>query len=223
RDRDPAVPGRPGAATVAAGRRPPVRTGRRRHRRPRAAGPLDGPAGRPRGGVRRHRHADRHRRRGGGARHPRRDRPRRGTGAARGCGAAAGRGRSQRVAARLSGLAGAGIADHEPLVRSTARLDDPGEGFAATATLTVTGGVVVELDTRGAIDVAAERARLERDRAAAEKEAAQARAKLANEAFLTRAPAHVVEQTRQRLAAAEEDLARIAAALDTLSGGRESA
>jgi valyl-tRNA synthetase len=130
---------------------------------------------------------------------------------------------SQRVAARLSGLARAGIADHELLVRSMARLDDPGEGFTATAKLTVTGGVVVELDTRGAIDVAAERARLERDRAAAEKEAAQARAKLANEAFLTRAPEHVVAQTRQRLAAAEEELARIAAALDTLSGGREPA
>src|SRR5690606_17738171 len=83
---------------------------------------------------------------------------------------------AQRVAARLSGLAGAGIADHEPLVRAIARLDDPADGFDATATLTVSGGVEVELDTRGAIDVAAERARLERDRAAAEKEAAQARA-----------------------------------------------
>ena len=75
----------------------------------------------------------------------------------------------QRVAARLSGPAA-----HESLVRSLARLDPVGEGFSATATLAAPGGVTVELDTRGAIDVAAERARLTKDRAAAEKEAAGA-------------------------------------------------
>src|SRR5690606_33427811 len=82
----------------------------------------------------------------------------------------------QRVAARLSGPAA-----HESLVRSLARLDPVGEGFSATATLAAPGGVTVELDTRGAIDVAAERARLTKDRAAAEKEAAGCRAKLGNE------------------------------------------
>ena len=122
----------------------------------------------------------------------------------------------QLVAARLTGLAAAGVAAHEPLVRSLVRLDEPGDGFTATATLTVTGGVSVALDTRGAIDVAAERARLEKDRAAAEKEATQARAKLSNESFLARAPEQVVAKARQRLAAAEQDLARIAEALDTL-------
>jgi valyl-tRNA synthetase len=122
----------------------------------------------------------------------------------------------QRVAARLTGLADVGVAPHEPLVRSLVRLDEPDGGFAATATLTVTGGVSVELDTRGAIDVAAERARLERDRAAAQKEAAQARAKLSNESFLARAPGHVVENVRHRLVTAEQDLARIAEALDAL-------
>ena len=73
----------------------------------------------------------------------------------------------QRVAARLDGLAGAGIAAHEPLIRSLVRLDEPADGFAATATLAVAGGVTVALDTRGTIDVAAERARLAKDRAAA--------------------------------------------------------
>lgn len=120
------------------------------------------------------------------------------------------------MAARLTGLAGAGIAAHEPLLRSLARLDPPGDGFAATGTLAVTGGVSVALDTRGAIDVAAERARLVKDRAAAEKEAAQCRAKLANDGFLAKAPDHVVARIKERLAAAEADLARIAAALEHL-------
>jgi valyl-tRNA synthetase len=123
----------------------------------------------------------------------------------------------QRVAARLTGLAGAGIAAHEPLVRSLARLDDPAGDFAASATLAVGSGVTAELDTRGAIDVAAERARLDKDRAAAAKDAAQSRAKLANQGFLAKAPEQVVVQTKQRLAAAEAELARIAAALDALA------
>ncbi len=123
---------------------------------------------------------------------------------------------SQRVSARLGGLDGAGIAAHEPLIRSLARLDDAGADFTATATLAVTGAVTVELDTRGTIDVAAERARLEKDRAAAEKEAAQCRAKLGNDAFVAKAPDHVVGKIKDRLAAAEADLARIAAALRAL-------
>ncbi len=101
-------------------------------------------------------------------------------------------------------------------MRSLARLDQPGDGFSATATVGVAGGVEVQLDTRGAIDVAAERARLARDRSAAEREAAQARAKLDNESFLAKAPDQVVEKMRARLAAAEADLARIDAALGAL-------
>jgi valyl-tRNA synthetase len=117
----------------------------------------------------------------------------------------------QRVAARLLGDPA-----HEPLVRALARLDPPGEGFSATATLAAPGGVTVELDTRGTIDVAAERARLSKDRAAAEKEAASCRAKLGNEAFLAKAPEQVVAKMRERLARAEAELARIDSALAAL-------
>jgi valyl-tRNA synthetase len=81
----------------------------------------------------------------------------------------------------------------------------------------VAGGVNVALDTRGSIDLAAERARLEKDRAAAEKEAAQARAKLGNPAFVDKAPEPVVNKIKDRLAVAEADLARIAAALEALA------
>jgi valyl-tRNA synthetase len=122
----------------------------------------------------------------------------------------------QRVSAAIAGLDAAGIGTHEPLIRSLARLDAPAEGFAATAKLAVTGGVAVELDTRGTIDVAAERARLEKDRAAAEKELAQCNAKLGNEAFVGKAPEHVVAKIKDRLATAEADLERIAAALTAL-------
>jgi valyl-tRNA synthetase len=123
----------------------------------------------------------------------------------------------QRVAADLAGLNELGA--HESLIRSLARLDEAGDGFAATATLAVSGGVTVRLDTRGTIDVAAERARLVKDRAAAEKEAAQCRAKLDNPAFIGKAPDQVVAKIRDRLAAAEGELARIGGQLDTLPAG----
>ncbi|MEU4563759.1 valine--tRNA ligase [Actinoplanes sp. NPDC023936] len=123
---------------------------------------------------------------------------------------------SQRVSAALTGLGTVGIDTHEPLIRSLARLDAPGPHFTATATLAVTGAITVDLDTRGAIDVAAERARLEKDRAAADKEATQCRAKLGNESFIGKAPDHVVAKIKDRLATAEADLVRIAAALEAL-------
>jgi valyl-tRNA synthetase len=123
---------------------------------------------------------------------------------------------SQRVNAALTGLGNVGIDTHEPLIRSLARLDAPGAGFATTATLAITGGITVDLDTRGTIDVAAERARLVKDQAAAEKEAAQCRAKLGNEAFIGKAPEQVVAKIKDRLTTAEADLTRIAAALTAL-------
>jgi valyl-tRNA synthetase len=102
------------------------------------------------------------------------------------------------------------------VIRSLVRLDPPGTDFAATASLSISGGVGVELDTRGSIDVAAERARLEKDRVAAEKEIAQSKAKLDNPAFVDRAPADVVAKIRERLAAAEADLDRLGGALAAL-------
>jgi valyl-tRNA synthetase len=122
----------------------------------------------------------------------------------------------QKVAARLDGLTGAGLSAHEPLIRSLAKLEPSTVDFAPTATLTISGGVSVALDTRGAIDVAAERARLAKDKAVAEKEKAGAQAKLGNEAFLAKAPEPVVAQIRERLAAAEAELVRVEAALAAL-------
>jgi len=123
---------------------------------------------------------------------------------------------SSRVAARLN-LAGTALAPHEPAIRSLVRLDPPGEGVTPTARLEV-GAVTVEIDTAGAIDLAAERRRLEKDLAAARKEYAQASGKLANEQFLAKAPAEVVEKVRRRAAQAQEEIARLEARLAALSG-----
>jgi valyl-tRNA synthetase len=120
----------------------------------------------------------------------------------------------QRVPARLT-LDGTALAPHEAAIRQLLRLQPEDEGFAATATLPVAGAEVA-LDLSGVIDVAAERKRLAKDLAAAEKEKAQATAKLGNEAFLAKAPDQVVEKIRGRLAKADEDIARIAAQLERL-------
>lgn len=120
----------------------------------------------------------------------------------------------QRVPARLA-LDGSALAPHEPAIRQLLRLQPEGDSFTATATLPV-AGVEVALDLSGVIDVAAERKRLAKDLAAAEKEKAQATAKLGNEAFLAKAPDHVVDKIRTRLAKADEDIARIQAQLERL-------
>jgi valyl-tRNA synthetase len=121
---------------------------------------------------------------------------------------------SQKVAARLT-LADPRLAGFEPAVRLLNKLTPAGGAFTPTATLTVTGATV-ELDTSGAIDVAAERRRLEKDLATAQKEIEQAAAKLGNEAFLAKAPEPVVAKIRARLADAEADVTRLTAQLAAL-------
>ncbi|MDH6450165.1 MULTISPECIES: valine--tRNA ligase [unclassified Streptomyces] len=120
----------------------------------------------------------------------------------------------QKVPARLE-LTGTALAPHEPAIRQLLRLQPEDETFAATATLPVAGATVA-LDLSGTIDVAAERKRLAKDLAAAEKEKAQANAKLGNEAFLAKAPDNVVDKIRGRLAKADEDIKRIQAQLENL-------
>ncbi len=125
----------------------------------------------------------------------------------------------KRVPTELSGACCAGLLPHEPAVRSLVWLDEPGEGFNATATLEValpTGKVTVRLDTSSAIDVAAERNRLGKDLAAAQKELADCDKKLGNPKFVERAPADVVEKIRARKDTAVADIERITAQLAAL-------
>ncbi|MFJ7248453.1 valine--tRNA ligase [Kitasatospora sp. NPDC098652] len=121
---------------------------------------------------------------------------------------------AQKVPARLE-LDGTALAPHEAAIRQVLRLQPEGEGFAATASLPV-AGATVSLDLSGTIDVAAERKRLGKDLAAAEKEKQQAEAKLGNEAFIAKAPDDVVDKIKGRLAKAEADIARLQAQLAKL-------
>ncbi|WP_329219700.1 valine--tRNA ligase [Streptomyces sp. NBC_01485] len=120
----------------------------------------------------------------------------------------------QKVPARLD-LSGTQLAAHEAAIRQLLRLQPEGDDFNATATLPVAGATVA-LDLSGTIDVAAERKRLAKDLAAAEKEKAQATGKLGNEAFLAKAPDNVVDKIRTRLAKAEEDIVRLQTQIDNL-------
>ncbi|HEY3604512.1 MAG TPA: valine--tRNA ligase [Sporichthyaceae bacterium] len=110
----------------------------------------------------------------------------------------------------------AGLADYAGQVAALTRLTLGEENFTAGATLTVSGARV-ELDLSEAIDVEAERARLNKDLAAAKGEIDAANAKLANEAFLAKAPDPVVAKIRARLSTGEADVARISAALEALA------
>ncbi|WP_328889048.1 valine--tRNA ligase [Streptomyces sp. NBC_00316] len=120
----------------------------------------------------------------------------------------------QKVPAELT-LTGTALAPHEAAIRQLLRLQPAGDGFHATASLPVAGATVA-LDLSGTIDVEAERKRLTKDLGAAEKEKAQANAKLGNEAFLAKAPDNVVDKIRTRLTKADADIARITAQLANL-------
>uniref|UniRef100_UPI0024BB1580 class I tRNA ligase family protein n=1 Tax=Mycolicibacterium poriferae TaxID=39694 RepID=UPI0024BB1580 len=130
-----------------------------------------------------------------------------------------GLGDRQKVPARLSDVSAAGLDSHVPAVTALAWLTPPGDDFAPSASVEVRlsgATVVVEVDTSGTVDVAAERRRLEKDLAAARKELAGTTGKLSNEGFLAKAPADVVDKIRARQQLAEEEVERITARLDAL-------
>jgi valyl-tRNA synthetase len=123
----------------------------------------------------------------------------------------------RRVAARITADADGPIALHEVEIRSLTWLDRPGDGFTPTATLQ-SGTVRIDIDMSDAIDVGAERRRLDKDLAAARKELAQATAKLDNEQFLAKAPEVVIARIRDRRTAAEAEIARLEGQLAALPG-----
>ena len=79
------------------------------------------------------------------------------------------------------------------------------------------GKVIVEFDLTGAIDVVAERARLTKDLATAEKDRTTAKVKLDNEGFMAKAPMEVVQEIRTRLAQTTADIESITAQLAALA------
>ena len=130
-----------------------------------------------------------------------------------------GLGDRQKVPARLSDVAAAGLDAHVPAVTALAWLTPPTDDFSPSASVEVRLSdvtVVVEVDTSGTVDVAAERRRLEKDLAAAQKELSGTTAKLSNEGFLAKAPAEVVDKIKARQQVAGEEVERITARLDAL-------
>jgi valyl-tRNA synthetase len=122
----------------------------------------------------------------------------------------------QKVPARLTGVEESDLAGQVPAATSLAWLTAPGPDFRPSASLEVRLSrttVVVELDTSGTIDVAAERRRLEKDLALAQKELASTAAKLANADFLAKAPEQVVGKVRERQRVAQEETDRITSRL----------
>ncbi|MEV6659103.1 valine--tRNA ligase [Nocardia fluminea] len=122
---------------------------------------------------------------------------------------------SQRVPAELT-LTDA-LAGHEAAIRQLLRLDPPTADFHSTAALPI-GNSRISLDLSQAIDVDAEKRRLEKDLAGALKEAEAAAKKLSNDSFLAKAPDDVVAGIRTRHQNAELDAQRIRQQLAVLLG-----
>jgi valyl-tRNA synthetase len=107
-----------------------------------------------------------------------------------------------------------GLNSNEAALRQICRLE-PMTGVPS-AKIEV-GKVIVEFDLTGAIDVVAERARLTKDLATAEKDRTTAKVKLDNEGFMAKAPMEVVQEIRTRLAQTTADIESISAQLAALA------
>ena len=118
---------------------------------------------------------------------------------------------SQKVPGRFSGSAD--VLEYSSALRFLLKLED--KDFTPSASLEI-GGIKIELDLTGSIDVVAERARLEKDLAAAKKDLQTAEVKLGNAGFMAKAPADVVVEIKERLAKTTSDIERITAALAAL-------
>jgi valyl-tRNA synthetase len=104
-------------------------------------------------------------------------------------------------------------------IRRLARLSEISTASAAPAgaVQAMIGQTVIALPLGDFIDVAAERARLQKEIAREEKETVKLDAKLANPDFLERAPEEVVEENRERRAEALARVAKMGAALERLA------
>jgi valyl-tRNA synthetase len=120
---------------------------------------------------------------------------------------------SQRIPGRF--LASPEIAPYESAMRFVLRIDQPEPNFVPSASVEI-GKVRVELDLSGTVDVLAERMRLRKDLATAQKDRESAQVKLDNDNFIAKAPAQVVVEIKERLIKTDEDIQRIFAQLEKL-------
>jgi valyl-tRNA synthetase len=118
-----------------------------------------------------------------------------------------------KIAAKFTGLAAAGLADYESALRFIVKCEGSEGNFTAKVEA---ANVVIEFDLTGAIDLVAERARLSKDLAIAQKDRDTAKVKLDNEGFMAKAPMEVVSEIRARLAETTADIERLTALLEKL-------
>ena len=134
----------------------------------------------------------------------------------------------RRIAALIA--AGAALDDLEAerdVLLALARLDEDRleivpqveQAPEMAAHVVVREGLEAFLPLAGMVDLEQEIARLQKQAAELEEVVKRHRARLANENFVQKAPAHIVEGARQALADAEEQLAKVRERLERLGGG----
>jgi valyl-tRNA synthetase len=122
---------------------------------------------------------------------------------------------SAKIAARFGGVKEGGLSSYESSIRFITKLEPASANFAPSAKVEI-GAFSVEFDLTGAVDVAAERARLTKDLATIEKDKKTAEVKLNNENFMAKAPMEVVTEIRERLEFCNAEIERITALLAAL-------
>ena len=115
---------------------------------------------------------------------------------------------SQKLPARF--IAPAHINDYADAMAFVLRLDL--DEITPSAQCEI-GNVTVEFDLTNSIDIGAERARLEKDLASAQKDKQTAEVKLNNQGFMAKAPKAVIVEIRERLEKTSADIERISAQL----------
>jgi valyl-tRNA synthetase len=118
---------------------------------------------------------------------------------------------SQKIPGRF--IAPSDVAEYASAMAFLLRLEL--KDFTPSASVEI-GSIKVELDLSGTVDVVAERARLEKDLVTAQKDMKTAEVKLGNEGFMAKAPANVVAEIKERMAATSADIERITAQLAAL-------
>jgi valyl-tRNA synthetase len=118
------------------------------------------------------------------------------------------------------GDAHASLEAHGALMRSLARIGQlhlaaPGPAPSGTV-VSVVGEIQVGVHLAGAVDVAAESARIDRDLKKLDKERQQVAGRLSNASFVQRAPSEIVDKERARLGELDERVAKLRASLERL-------
>lgn len=122
------------------------------------------------------------------------------------------------IVTEADAAARAALAANGALVERLARVNAPAEGVMGPGMISVAAlGASFALPVGDVIDVKAETARLEKAAGKVEKDAGGLRGRLGNPKFVEHAEPEVIEETREKLAALEDDLARIRAALAQLA------